>query len=172
MRILGIDPGPRAHGYALLDTSAGLLCCGQDARPDLLPLSCSWNFAVVEMFEPRGQRIDQHSVDTIFETGRLWVRLLERADSTPALITRRTVQMHFCGRTDGDAAVNAVLRDRFAQTGGGKVPAVGTKSQPGPLYAIRMLAAGQSGHVWPALAVAVCYAERAGIVCECLRADR
>jgi hypothetical protein len=59
------------------------------------------------------------------------------------------VKLHLCGTNKAkDANVRQALLDMFPRTGGGAVPQVGTKKEPGPLYGI-------STHAWPALGVAI-----------------
>jgi hypothetical protein len=65
------------------------------------------------------------------------------------LIYRRDVKLRLCGTVKAkDANVRQALIDMFPKTGGGKIPQIGTKAQPGPLY-------GVASHAWAAVAVAV-----------------
>lgn len=67
---------------------------------------------------------------------------------------RKEIVTYFCGSSRaGDSDVRAALIDRFPPTGGGKIPQIGIKKKPGPLYGIKT-------HVWSALALAVYYAEQ------------
>jgi hypothetical protein len=54
----------------------------------------------------------------------------------------------FSERDSDDAEIRRRLIERFPATGGGSIPQIGTKAQPGPLY-------GVSGHCWQALSVVV-----------------
>jgi len=88
----------------------------------------------------------------VFETC-LWVgRFVEAYESThfakAELIYRREVKMELCGTMKAkDANIRQALLDIFPQTGGGKTPAIGTKTKQGELY-------GMKSHMWAALGVA------------------
>jgi len=88
----------------------------------------------------------------VFETC-LWVgRFIEAYESThfakAELVYRREVKMELCGTMKAkDANIRQALLDFFPQTGGGKTPAIGTKTKQGELY-------GMKSHMWAALGVA------------------
>ena len=88
----------------------------------------------------------------VFETC-LWIgRFIEAYESThfgkAELIYRREVKLELCGSLKAkDANIRQALIDIFPQTGGGKTPAIGTKTKQGELY-------GMKSHLWAALGVA------------------
>lgn len=93
----------------------------------------------------------------VFETC-LWIgRFIEAYESNhwekgvskkANLIYRRDVKLELCGSLKAkDANIRQALLDIFPQTGGGKTPAIGTKTKQGELY-------GMKSHMWAALAVA------------------
>jgi len=62
--------------------------------------------------------------------------------------------MNLCGVMKAkDGNIRQALIDRFPATGGGKIPQIGTKAKPGPLY-------GFSRDKWAALAVAVTFQDQ------------
>jgi len=81
----------------------------------------------------------------------LWIgRFIEAAhEGTPVMtVERQWEYQYLLGKPTGnDAQIRAALIDRYPATGGGRVPQVGTKKQPGPLYHVK-------GDLWSALAVA------------------
>jgi hypothetical protein len=58
-------------------------------------------------------------------------------------------------KTVSDTTVKHAIIERFPETGGGKIPGIGTKGQPGPLYYMKGL-----DHAWSALGVAITYIEK------------
>lgn len=89
---------------------------------------------------------------SVFETCLAIGRMIEAYESTHSkkveLIYRKEVKMAVCGtHRANDASIRQALIDFFPQTGGGKTPAIGIKSNQGALY-------GMKSHCWSALAVA------------------
>lgn len=92
----------------------------------------------------------------VFDTCR-WVGRFEQMLSIanwsdpPTYITRKEVKMHLCGSMKAkDGNVRQAIIDMYPRTGGGKIPQIGTKKEPGPLFGI-------NSHIWSALAVALTY---------------
>ena len=72
-------------------------------------------------------------------------------------LTRVKVKSALCHSAKAtDANVRAALIDLYPATGGGKVPQIGVKSQPGPLYGIK-------ADLWAALAVGVVWLSQRGL---------
>lgn len=94
----------------------------------------------------------------VFETAEWCGRIREKLGSifpyTPVKrVYRKAVKHHLCGQTRAkDSNIRQAIIDRYPATGGGKVPQVGTKSNPGPLY-------GFAKDKWAALGVALTVAE-------------
>lgn len=99
----------------------------------------------IEMVQSFGMPVGK----SVFETVR-WIGRFEEAwGGKVQLIYRTTIKGHLCNSARAkDANVRQALIDRYPATGGGKVPQIGTKEQPGPLY-------GFKSHLWSALAVGV-----------------
>lgn len=160
--ILALDPGPVETGLAVYDSDhKRVLRASVTETPAALneviaAASNGVQFLAIEMISGYGKGVGE----SVFATC-LWVGRLMQAwqGSTPVeLVYRTDVKMLLCGnRSAGDAAVRQALLAQFAATGGGAVPQVGTKSQPGPLY-------GVASHSMAALAVALACAQGMGRV--------
>lgn len=152
-RILAIDPGNEVSGWVELDLHRGQVVRHGNATPnagieELLGLRepGDGTLVLVEILRPRGQPLWWQLIWTAIATGRM----LRAWGGEWDFLFRADVKHHLTGRTNSaDANVNAAVRERW---GGDKTVSVGTKSNPGPLY-------GLAKHAWPALAVAVAYAE-------------
>jgi hypothetical protein len=154
--ILAIDPGDVVSGVLLFDEVAGRPVPGKilPAASNTRVLSICARHPVhetlllIETFHPRGQPLYKQLVDTAFWSGRFVERWEQRGGKWNMLV-REAVKHAICGRTNvGDPNVRAALVDRF----GGKDQAIGKKKTPGPLH-------GVSKHAWPALALAVAWAD-------------
>lgn len=147
-RLFTIDPGDDVSGWTEVDLSDGsVLRFGNETPNDILleivRKTNHWNAVlVVESFQPRGMPLYWQLVWTAVWWGRFFEAWGGRFD----FLHVETTKHHLCGRTDGN--VRAALIDRY----GGKAKAIGNVKNPGPLY-------GLAKHAWPALAVAVTYAE-------------
>ena len=86
-------------------------------------------------------------------------------DGELSIIPRPDVKTHMCGssskRSDTgrlkaitDTDVKRAVMVKYAPTGGGKTPEVGTKKEPGPLFCMKGLK-----HAWQALALGVTFLE-------------
>ena len=146
--ILALDPGPAQTGFCVYDGER-MLDCGVLPNADMLA-HVRINEAprlAIEMIASYGMAVGRE----VFETC-VWIGRFQQAWRNPGaveLVYRKDVKMHLCGTNKAkDANVRQALLDLFPRTGGGKVPQVGTKAQPGPLYGI-------STHAWPALGVAI-----------------
>jgi len=160
--ILAIDPGPEESAWLLYDTESKQIA----------------NFAIQrnvefahEFFEGLWKR-NEHFVDfdllaiemvasygkpvgkSIFETC-VWIgRLIEICQRPWAYVYRREVRLYLSNSMWAKSGeVRQALIDKFPATGGGKVPQIGLKAKPGPLYGIH-------DDVWSALGVAVTFAEQ------------
>lgn len=146
--ILAIDPGPAKSGYCLYD-GATVRSAGVMPNEDML-LYLHLNPVprlAIEMIASYGMAVGRE----VFETC-VWIGRFQESWHNPSsveLIYRKDVKLHLCGTNKAkDANVRQALLDMFPRTGGGAVPQVGTKKEPGPLYGI-------STHAWPALGVAI-----------------
>ena len=143
MIVFGIDPGPRASGWALWN-GVGVLDSGHSENeviigtlydPDKYNPEFSYDVLAIERVSCYMKTVGA----PIFETCE-WVGRFD-AKSRAILITRREVRVALCDTARcGDAQVARAIRDRFGEKG--------TKKSPGPFF-------GVSGHAWNAVAVAV-----------------
>lgn len=147
--VIGIDPGPKDHAAVMLHNGRAAIVESLDHRELAISFGTLGIHTVTvafEQFAPFGSSLDDGSLRTIFETGKL-VAQLQRLGSIRCVgLRRQQVKRYLVGRSAcGDPQVRGSLIERFGPT---KELAVGTKKAPGPLYGI-------SGHHWAALAVAV-----------------
>lgn len=153
MRILAIDPGTTMSGFVVWDTDAKRIHRHGIPKNEFLLLSLETavvDCMAIEMIAGMGMAVGQSVFETCTWIGKFedrWDR--HHPESCRSRVTRMAVKMHICGNTRAkDANIRQALIDRFEPTGGGKIPQIGTKKQPGPLF-------GVSSHVWPALGVAL-----------------
>lgn len=169
MKLLAIDPGPVRSAWVLYDTERQTIKAHAISQNDgLVSRLESGGFngidrMVVEYPAPRGQPMYTQLVDTIFWIGRF----VQAYGFSWEPIDRKDIKMHLCESTRAkDANIRAALISYFSKMpdqGGGKIPAIGLKNKPGPLFGI-------SKDLWAALAVAVTYSEiKAQDVMTCLQ---
>jgi hypothetical protein len=159
--ILGIDPGSRASGWVLgsfpPDRGARpILAHGVSDNLDLLAalrsgqLVDSSDAVAIEKITSYGMVVGADVFDTCRWCGRFVEAIMGHwTKGAPVLqLPRKSAIMHICGTPRAkDPHIRQALIDLYPGTGGGKVPQIGTKAQPGPLY-------GVASHMWAALAVA------------------
>ncbi len=151
--ILAIDPGTDISGWCLFDGTR-VRDSGVADNYDLLRwvTESRAQTLAIEMVASYGMPVGRET----FETVR-WIGRFQQAWAHPEevkLVYRKDVKLYLCGSLKArDANIRQAILDRFARTGGGKTPQIGTKSKPGPLY-------GVSSHAWSALAVAVTVADK------------
>ena len=156
MKIMVIDPGDKKSAWLVFDTAEFLvLDFGLTENAGVVDLLQSQHFncsrLIAELVKSYGNVIGDPILKTAFWTGRFVQAFGD--DENSFLVPRKTIVTHLCGRaTASDKNIRQALIDAFPATGGGKTPAIGTKSKPGPLYGI-------SKDVWAALAVAVYWTE-------------
>jgi hypothetical protein len=142
--ILAIDPGNEQSAWMVF-TPEGPREFRIEPNEDALRTVGMIGFPVaIEMVASYGMAVGKE----VFETC-VWIGRFVQAAKGPAhLVYRKDVKMALCGSMRAkDANIRQALLDRYPATGGGKVPQVGTKAKPGPLYGIK-------SHLWSALAVA------------------
>jgi hypothetical protein len=147
--ILALDPGTTETGF--------VLCMGGEVlRSGVLPNDQmlvqvqqvpNIDVLAIEMIASYGMPVGRE----VFETC-VWIGRFQQAWRDPSavrLVYRKDVKLHLCGSPRAkDPNVRQALIDLYPATGGGKVPQIGVKAKPGPLF-------GMSSHAWPALGVAV-----------------
>jgi len=167
MRLLAIDPGPRQSAWVVLDVEtqrplAHAITANDELRQALRGESITYSTGkisyyaaehlAIEMVASYGMSVGKD----VFETA-VWIgRFIEAWSGPHSLVYRKDVKLTLCGDSRArDSNVRQALIDRYPPTGGGRLPQVGTKAKPGPLYGIRR-------DVWAALAVAVTWIELLG----------
>lgn len=156
--VFAIDPGDKFSAYAIYfpDTHAVYKAdkvSNQTMRKILIESVELYNCEyAIEMIASYGMPVGANVFNTCVWIGQ-FKEVLRARKKAAYFIYRKDVKMHLCGATKGvnDAVIRRRIMDMFPQTGGGKKPVIGTKTQPGPLY-------GMANDMWAALAVALTYA--------------
>lgn len=158
MLILAIDPGTTESGWCMTRGS-DIVASGVFQNPQMLGYvreASAADLLAIEMIASYGMPVGKEVFETCVWIGRFvqaW-----KAPETARLVYRKDVKLHLCGTPRAkDPNVRQALIDLYPGTGGGKVPQIGTKGQPGPLY-------GVTSHAWPALGVAVTVRGQIGAV--------
>lgn len=175
--ILAIDPGTERSGLVLYDSrNHTVLAAHKDVENreilGSLRAGSSANVLVIEDMGAQGMEVGNSTFITVRWTGRFqeaWDRHLLKPGKQPVhYLFRREVQVGMCGRTRyknpltgktvgvGDSQIRRACIERFPATGGGKVPEIGLKKSPGPLF-------GVSTHAWQALGLALTWCQQNGI---------
>jgi hypothetical protein len=162
MHILGIDPGSEQSAWVLYDSSANSVLAHRIEDNEALLLTLRhWceNFPLpdavaLEMVASYGMPVGKSVFQTCVWIGR-FVQIVDYAlGLRTTLIYRLDAKMTLCHDSRAkDSNIRQAVLDLFPATGGGAIPQVGTKQQPGPLY-------GMSKDMWSALAVALTDAKR------------
>ena len=161
MKILAIDPGPVESGVVNYDSDDKKIVAvwpkkeNQEVIKNIkYPDYVLWNtqIMVYEKIESFGMVVGASVFETVFFSGRM----AEAYGEPCCPVTRREVKLHLCNSMKAkDKNIRQAIIDRYEPTGGGKIPQIGTKAKPGPLF-------GMKGHAWSALALAITYAETKG----------
>ncbi len=155
--LLAIDPGNVQSGWVFVRLNGGglppeVVDKGITPNGELLPVVRQLTklphvYSVIEMIASYGMPVGA----TVFETC-VWIGRFIQASKCPEDVTlmyRKEVKMHLCGTPRAkDGNIRQAIIDKFLPSGGGKLPQVGTKKKPGPLYGIH-------GDIWAALGVAL-----------------
>ncbi len=152
--IFAIDPGTTQSAWCVFDGSKVVNCAIEDnqvVRSMLHKADLSEYHVAIEMIASYGMPVGKEVFETCVWIGRFVEVSVSNCAAGCSLVYRKDVKLHLCNSARAkDPNVRQALIDRFAPTGGGKIPQIGTAKQPGPLY-------GVSSHVWAALAVAVTF---------------
>jgi len=156
MQILAIDPGTTQSAWCVFD-GMKVLSCDIIANDAMLSKLHGWDLTgfevAIEMIASYGMPVGKEVFETCLWIGR-FIEACSVQEVNAELVYRKDVKLHLCQSARAkDPNVRQALIDRFAPSGGGKTPQIGTSKQPGPLY-------GVSSHVWAALAVAVTHSDR------------
>jgi hypothetical protein len=155
MLIYAVDPGteesalvvysvdPKTVLYHALDTNDRTLEFLVRASKEAITCHKECRL-VIEEFESYGMAVGKETFRTVWWSGRFY----QAWDGPKEMRPRRTVKLHICGHA---RATDANIRQQIIDLYGGKLKAIGNKSQPGPLY-------GLKGHEYAALALAITHA--------------
>jgi len=153
--ILAIDPGNIQSAYVVYD-SGNIIAFGIEENENLLKAVSGilndfdgCGHMAIEMIASYGMPVGA----TVFETC-LWIgRFIQAWNAKYTKVYRKDVKMHLCNSMRAkDSNIRQAILDRYPASGGGKVPQIGIKSKPGPLF-------GVSKDVWAALGVAITFDE-------------
>ena len=153
--ILAIDPGTTESAFVLYD-NGDLEAFEKIPNEIMLERIPAWaamsdtDHLAIEHVASYGMAVGKEVFATCVWTGRF----IQRWGGPFTAIYRADVKIHLCNSMRAkDANIRRAIIDRYPNaTGGGKNPAIGIKSAPGPLY-------GVSRDVWAALGVAITYDE-------------
>jgi len=149
--IWALDPGPVRSALVGVSTESWLPegpVLAENARVLAEVEGLRWGLLVIEMVASYGMPVGR----TVFETA-FWAGRFAQASPIPTvLVYRKQVVMALCGSARArDSNVIRRLKDLYADhpeaSAHGAEPAVGVKSDPGPLYGLRR-------DLWQAFAIA------------------
>lgn len=155
MKILALDPGPEYTAAVLYNAESKKIINAKMYPNNILAEALNTedlikhDICVCEHIESFGMPVGNSVFETAYWIGHFRAICLCKFER----IYRHEEKMYLCNSVRAkDSNIRQALIDRFPAIGGGKIPQIGTKKRPGPLYGI-------SGDLWSALAVAVTYAE-------------
>lgn len=160
--LVAVDPGPNDSAFVVLDANT-LEVVSHGIEPNLELVTGLKGLAartavdqvalVLEMPKSYGNIAGDSIFETCVWVGRFMQTWRAIAGVEADRLPRKTVVTHLCHNPRaGDANVRRALLDKYPQTGGGREPACGTKSEPGPLYGLRL-------DEWQALGLGVAFIE-------------
>lgn len=165
MYLIAIDPGPVESAYVVLDTVSfpgTLREFGKVKNGECMDRISQWLWeeipVIIEMPACYGMAVGRDVFETCVQVGR-FEELAFQKDAKSMKVYRKqrnpegvdSVVMSLCKNSRAkDTNVRQALIDLYPASGGGRVPQIGTKKNPGPLY-------GVSKDVWAALAVGITY---------------
>jgi len=154
--ILAIDPGNTQSAAVLYNTKTWAVI-----QHMLIPnaemleyVQCeSYDHLALEMIACYGMAVGKTVFETVYWIGRFSQMAGGEERGKVTRVYRKDVKMYLCNSMRAkDGNIRQALIDRYEPTGGGKIPQIGTKAKPGPLY-------GMAKDRWAALGVAVTFAE-------------
>lgn len=157
MKTIGIDPGDKQSAIVSIGDECEVISHGIylngpelfDAINEAMRGRATERQVAIEMIASYGMPVGETVFETCVWIGQLVRHIRHHYRVAPSKVYRKDVKIHLCQSMRAkDANIRQAILDRYPQTGGGKLPQVGTKSQPGPLYGI---VADQ----WAALGVAI-----------------
>jgi hypothetical protein len=163
VKVLAIDPGNTQSAFVVFD-GKNIIDKGKVNNDDLLSFSGKYDHVAIEMIASYGMGVGQTVFDTCLWVGRFIERFAVTKNIKYTLVYRKDVKMFICHSMRAkDANIRQAVIDIFPPTGGGKIPQIGTKGKPGPLY-------GVSADIWAALGVAITWFNKhnigGGLICR------
>jgi len=176
--IVGIDPGSTSSGVVIFDVDFFKIVLAEEFNneqllkvlrgfPYNIEVESKFIFDIRDMEDLYIEDIEGMGLSvgrSVFETAKWIGRFSEayekctnrksievfRSDEKIILCGTRTYVNPVNGKRKsvGDKQIRASLIERFDPVGGGKIPQIGTKKNPGPLYGVK-------GHCWQALSVLI-----------------
>lgn len=144
---LAIDPGPAKSAAAWFRDGAFHSVHMYQSTELAKRIAECCTYIVTEMVQCFGMPVGAE----VFETC-VWIGRFEQVAYESARVYRKEVKIHLCGSMRAkDANIRQAIIDRY----GGKVDAIGTKKNPGPLYGVK-------GDEWSAIAVGLTYLDTKG----------
>jgi hypothetical protein len=159
MKALCIDPGTTHSGVVIYDGKKIYNIFKNIKNEDVLEYWCSpmrrcmspednVDIMIIEGIASYGMAVGKETFETCEWIGRF---RQEFGFSKTHKVYRKDVKMYLCNSMRAkDANIRQAIIDKFPRSGGGKIPQIGTKKKPGPLY-------GVSSHAWSALALGITY---------------
>jgi hypothetical protein len=177
MIVYGIDPGTEHSGVVAYDVAARVAIYPGEVPNKILlaylrnPLSriprLNLSRVYIETIEPMGLPVGKSTLETMRWVGRFQEAWEWCSGKSAILVSRSDEKITLCGaatfldqesgrrRSVTDTQIRQAIIDRFPPRGDGKVPQIGTKAKPGPLYGVK-------GHAWSALSVVLTGLEKTG----------
>ncbi len=160
--IIAIDPGtarsavciihPDGEVNAWIDSNEGII--GFLEKYTINHVNQPDARLVCEMVASYGMPVGKDIFETVLWAGR-FVQAWSAWNGDFDMMYRAEVKLFLCNNTRAkDGNVRQAIIDLYPPTGGGKIPQIGVKKQPGPLYGI-------AKDMWAALGVALTYKGRA-----------
>lgn len=155
---IGIDPGTTRSAFAVLVAESRLIEFGILPNEELLKRFRDGDFsshvATFEEVRSYGMAVGKSVFETVLWCGRFMEAYENQSQRLAYRLGRLDVKLHLCKSPKAkDANVRQAIIDRYEPTGGGKEPAIGIKSNKGPLF-------GVSKDVWAALGVAITWRDQ------------
>lgn len=151
MNIFAIDPGTSQSAWLYMQDGT-IKSFGITSNYEVIyhvqELPADYHL-VYEMFACYGMSVGMSVFETVFWIGRF----AQAAPCDVHRLYRKDVKMHLCNSTRAkDGNIRQAIIDKYPPAGGGKIPQIGMKNAPGPLY-------GVSKDVWSALGLALTFQE-------------
>jgi hypothetical protein len=158
MVILAIDPDPRGGTWVELRHDATIVYHERNSPIDeIASIIPDADRVIVEDVQSYGMPVGRSIFSTVKNIGHMRAVALQHRVKFDDSIARPAVKARLCGSVRAkDGNVRQAVIDLYPSTGGGKVPEIGTKSKPGPLYSI-------AADEWAALALGVVWLSRQGL---------